>query len=74
MHWTRAQTIIRERGHFATITLDGLLCVYGTVRPARPDDPFVEGMMVFPVRDGETVETAPIREWLTSNEGATTTA
>jgi hypothetical protein len=77
MHWTRAQAIIRERGHFANITLDGLLCVYGAVHRGRPGDAFAESMMVFPVRDGDqTVETAPIREWLglpgngTSSEGA----
>jgi hypothetical protein len=80
MHWTRAQAIIRQRGHFANITLDGLLCVHGTIRPDRPGDPFVDGMAVFPVRDGEMVETAPIREWLglpevgTFNEGAAATA
>lgn len=64
MHWAHAQAAIRKQGHFATITLDGLLCVYGTVRTDRPQDPFVDGMMVFPVRDDETVETAPIRDWL----------
>jgi hypothetical protein len=65
MHWTRAQSIIRERGHFAHITLDDLLCVYGTVHGGRPGDAFTESMMVFPVPDGDqTVETAPIREWL----------
>jgi hypothetical protein len=73
MHWTRAQAAIRDRGHFANITLDGLLCVYGTVCPGRPEDPFVDGMVVFPVRDDETVETAPIRDWLALNAGAAAT-
>jgi hypothetical protein len=74
MHWTRAQAAIRERGHFANITLDGLLCVYGIVRHDRPQDAFVDGMMVFPVCDDETVETAPIRNWLGLNAGAAATA
>ena len=74
MHWTRAQAVIQERGHFANITLDGLLCVYGTVRADRPSDPVAEHMAVFPVHEGEMVETGPIREWLGLNAERAATA
>jgi hypothetical protein len=70
VHVTGAIIALHGAGIFANITPDGLLCSRLTIRPDMPSDPIVQEAMVFPVRDDDTMDIAPICTWLASTEGA----